>query len=524
MEIRNWKIIDKNLTDLINELKTKLTVSNPKYITATKYSKWEVRKIPEHLYYYWTDNENNLMIPSGVETDLTIKKDLRIDRKTTDYPDIAIELRDLQEEAINEYIKANKTESQNSKGIMVVPTGSGKSILGLALAAKLKAKVLVVVHKIDLVDGWKQDAKLLFNFENKDIGIIQGSNYHIGDQITIGTIQTLSKKQEQFDTLCEEFDMIIVDEAHHAPASSYDITMHFNARHKVALTATDQRNDGLREVMDFYFGGVCFRYVDTIENDTIIPLDKVNIIKREIPNVFYNNHIIVRKNDNTPVKCIFMHSQYIEEPLKYNYKTKLLNIIKNAKFPDEFKVVQTKFPNVRSFTDKDKDFLSLLAKDVKDAVERDKSCLIMVYTVTQCSKIEELLIENGINKSTIQKYNSKNKEVETLKKLAESKEKLVTIATQNIVVEGTNVRAWEYLFLGNSIANEKDLIQAVGRIRRKKEGKNEVFVYDYRFPNVIMINSHGTKRDQFYHNLGFNVLGEEFFGKRVKCISRTNGS
>lgn len=94
---------------------------------------------------------------------------------------------------------------------------------------------------------------------------------------------------------------------------------------------------------------------------------------------------------------------------------------------------------------------------------------------------------------------------EVLKK-AESKEVLVTLATVAIATEGTNVKSWEVGFLVSSVANEKDLIQIIGRLRRTKEGKERIIFYDYRHPFVSGICYHGYKRDIFYKNMGiFNT-------------------
>ena len=60
----------------------------------------------------------------------------------------------------------------------------------------------------------------------------------------------------------------------------------------------------------------------------------------------------------------------------------------------------------------------------------------------------------------IQKFYGGMKETkEEVKRRAESKEVLITLATISIACEGTNVKAWECGFLVSSVANEKDLIQ-----------------------------------------------------------------
>lgn len=59
---------------------------------------------------------------------------------------------------------------------------------------------------------------------------------------------------------------------------------------------------------------------------------------------------------------------------------------------------------------------------------------------------------------------------------------MITLATIAICTEGTNVKRWDTLVLCSSIANEKDLIQILGRVRRKYDGKTRCIVIDYTFP------------------------------------------
>ena len=91
-------------------------------------------------------------------------------------------------------------------------------------------------------------------------------------------------------------------------------------------------------------------------------------------------------------------------------------------------------------------------------------------------------------------------------KRAESREALITLGTLAKATEGTNVKAWEVLFLVSSMNNEKNVEQATGRIRRSNKGKlNPVIVYDYIHPYVVGIQSHFTTRKNVYNRLKYDV-------------------
>ena len=83
---------------------------------------------------------------------------------------------------------------------------------------------------------------------------------------------------------------------------------------------------------------------------------------------------------------------------------------------------------------------------------------------------------------------------------------MVTLATYAKATEGTNVKSWEVGFLVSSLNNEKNVEQAVGRIRRSKEGKiSKAILYDYRNTNSYSISNHGYTRDKVYSDLQFEI-------------------
>ena len=105
-------------------------------------------------------------------------------------------------------------------------------------------------------------------------------------------------------------------------------------------------------------------------------------------------------------------------------------------------------------------------------------------------------------------YGDAKESKDEMKRKAETKEVLITIATYSIATEGTNVKQWEVAVLVASINNEKNVEQAVGRIRRTKEGKiSPVVVYDYSLPNVYTISRHIYTRMRRYHKLMFKIVG-----------------
>ena len=103
-------------------------------------------------------------------------------------------------------------------------------------------------------------------------------------------------------------------------------------------------------------------------------------------------------------------------------------------------------------------------------------------------------------------YGDSKESSANMMKKAENKEVMVTLATYAKATEGTNVKSWEVLFLVSSLNNAKNVEQATGRIRRKKEGKiNPVIVYDVRYSDCYSLRSHYATRLSAYKKLKYTV-------------------
>ena len=203
-------------------IKDSLTFSNPAYKNAKRYSRSKYISIPPYLTYYnefsiSEDGERKkvLSVPIGVN----IPKVLNYPMISYDdfrssvpvkYPKFNLELREDQVKAEQAYMKEIKY-SVYPKNIIQLPTGKGKSILALHLAQKLGQKTLILVHKDDLVVGWKKDIELCFG--KIDVGLIKAKSRKVGSQITIATVQTLSRmSEEELNNYVNEFGLVVQDE------------------------------------------------------------------------------------------------------------------------------------------------------------------------------------------------------------------------------------------------------------------------------------------------------------------------
>jgi superfamily II DNA or RNA helicase len=472
VKLQGSKILTGMTDEEMESIKEDLTFDNPDYKSAQRHSRFGTGKIPPYITYY-TQGKKGLLVPRGyaVKFPHKIVEDKRVSHEI-DFPKLHVKLRGTQKEAVDRYL-AYYRNSTDEHGVIILPTGKGKSILGLYLARKMRQRVLVVVQKDDLVDGWTQDAKVILGLKPKEVGKIKAKEYRLGRHVTVTTIQTLSKlPPEKIRELHDYFGMVIVDEFHHSASKIYSLIDYFPARFKIGLTATAMRNDGLVDVLYLYFGNLVYKFEDTGNDEDILP-------------------VTVRiRNASTDFQP--------EREYRYN---------KRKKRPEPVPIPISTIRKAISFDD---GFNSMLVKDITGEYRQGKSCVVFTHEKEHCRILYDELISRGIPENEVQLYYGDSKTPkEVMKERAEKREVLITIATYAIATEGTNVKAWERGFLASTVANEKDTIQSIGRCRRTQTGKPDCVIYDYRFPNVIIAKNHGKVRDKVYKQSGFTVIGNE---------------
>jgi len=133
--------------------------------------------------------------------------------------------------------------------------GWGKTFTALYLARKFGQRTLVITHTASLRDQWVDEVRNLYGMEP---GIIGGGVFDIEDRaIVVGNIQSVVK---HLVSLSKEFGLVILDEAHHCPASTFSTTVDaFHARYRIALSGTMIRKDGKHVVFGDYFGSTVLK-------------------------------------------------------------------------------------------------------------------------------------------------------------------------------------------------------------------------------------------------------------------------
>ena len=481
-----------------SKLKDYLTYDNPKYKQAKRYGRGRYTTIPPYLYYF-IDHGDYLEVPFGVNLrevlgDFTC--DTEYKEVNVDYPDIKIELRQDQKKAFYGFFNYERNYStlQNHYGIIQLPTGKGKTILAIYMAYILKQKTLILVHKDDLVVGWQNDIKMCFDGKVKT-GLIKAKSRTVGEQITIATVQTLSRmSEEELSQYTNQFGMIVQDEVHHVGASTFNIVDMFSCYYKVGLSATPNRSDGLDYVFDLYYGGIVYKHEYVKEDKDILPVE----VRVRESRAKYRPFVVRNDRGEYATDQFFNVYDYKVDELPSDFRP-----VDSFNYKDRPRVPHLVTDNAVVL---DKRYKIRVCKDILNEARKGHSCLAL-FTQKEHINVYYNYLKRFFPENKIMKYYGDSKESSSvLMKRAESKEVLITLGTLAKSTEGTNVKSWEVLFLVSSMNNEKNVEQATGRIRRTKEGKlNPVIVYDYIHPLVVGIQSHFTTRLSVYRKLKYDI-------------------
>jgi superfamily II DNA or RNA helicase len=161
-------------------------------------------------------------------------------------------------------------DSTNDTCFINALVGWGKTFTALHIARKFAQRTLIVTHTTALRDQWREEIEILYGIQS---GVIGGGRHDIDDHyIVVGNIQSLIKYKNQ---LSKEFGTIILDEAHHCPASTFTEFIDSNfARYRIALSGTMIRKDGKHKLFPDYFGTTVHQ---PPQSDTLTP--RVKILK-----------------------------------------------------------------------------------------------------------------------------------------------------------------------------------------------------------------------------------------------------
>ena len=330
----------------------------------------------------------------------------------------------------------NTRESGNNRGLVVAATGTGKTYLAAMdvkefFKNRKNSSFLFIAHREELLDNAIRVFSDILHIEKENFGRIFSGNKEVGHNMIFASIQSLRNCYKDF--ISDKFNYIIVDEFHHASASSYEKIIHyFKPEFLLGLTATPERMDGkdILALCDYNLVGE-MGMRKAMEKDLIVPfhyfgVNDITVDYEKIPyrNGKYDEEILL--NDLS----VSIRTDYIVEKMeKFGYDGKYMSGIAFCQNIKHALYMKNEF----------------LRKGYKSELLTSKTNL------TERSKILESF---------------RNKEIEILC--------VVDILNEGIDIPDINL----LLFLRPTLSSTV-FIQQIGRGLRKAAGKDFVTIIDF---------------------------------------------
>ncbi|MBU8916019.1 DEAD/DEAH box helicase [Bacillus sp. FJAT-29953] len=158
------------------------------------------------------------------------------------------------------------------KALVIAATGTGKTYMSAFDVKSFKPrKLLFIVHREEILKKAKDTFEMLLPNDGITFGLLTGNHKQKQVDYVFATIQTISKCYQEFEK--DEFDYLIIDEAHHATSPTYQTVLnYFEPKFTLGMTATPERSDGYN-VFDLFDNNVALevRLHEALEDELVIP-------------------------------------------------------------------------------------------------------------------------------------------------------------------------------------------------------------------------------------------------------------
>lgn len=162
---------------------------------------------------------------------------------------LALAPRPYQESALAAWLAAN------GRGVVVLPTGAGKTVLALMAIERLKLRTLVVVPTIELLYQWRDAVVARLGVAAKHVGVVGDGRREVRP-VTIMTYASAALPNAPIGAV----GLLICDEAHHLPSPSYSsIPARSAAPYRLGITATPERSDNAEDLLYDLLGPVVYQ-------------------------------------------------------------------------------------------------------------------------------------------------------------------------------------------------------------------------------------------------------------------------
>jgi len=427
-------------------LKDRLTIDNPKYIAAKRYGRWIGKRLKPQLRYYQSE-PGGLRFPRGYSNQAVL---LCRERMGVE-PEIIDERRKLIEQGftflaqLREYQQTAVTAvCSRSFGVLEAGTGSGKTVMALAVVAKRRQPTLVIVHTKELLYQWRERAQ---EFLGVEAGLVGDGHFDI-KPFTVAIVNSARKRTAE---LVPHFGHLIVDECHRVPATLFtDVVSFFDSYYLLGLSATAFRSDAGMTKLIYYFMGDRVHTVDQLHLKVTGAVLKPKLVRR-LTDFSYG----YRGDYQALVTALTKHEG------------------RNRQIVDDIVKVVSEQPG--------------------------GTVLVVSDRVSHCRVFVELLNRYDISVELLTGQTPAEQRFGIVE-MVQAGQVQVLVATLQLISEGFDCSGLSSLFLTTPITFEGRLLQVIGRIMRPAENKTP-YVYDYVDEGVSALRRSAASRQKVWEHI-----------------------
>lgn len=355
-------------------------------------------------------------------------------------------LRDDQQTAVADLLR-------HDTGILHAPTAFGKTVTAAAMIAQRGVNTLVLVHRRELLDQWRERLQSFLALDPGSVGTIGGGKSKVTGLIDVAMLQSVAPNGARGELL-RRYGQVIVDECHHVSADSFEAVLKaVQAHYVLGLTATPVRRDSQQPVM--------FMLCGPIRHAARLPANapqRLEVFPQRLT-------AAVDVAADAPIQAVFAHLA------------------------------------------QDAPRSQMIATAVREQYGQGRNVLVLTERTDHLESLQQML--EGTVQSLFVLHGrlgrkARASQLAALDALAGDAPRVV-LATGRLVGEGFDHPALDTLVLAMPVAWKGTLQQYAGRLHREHAGKTGVRVLDYVDGGHPVLLRMWDKRQRGYRAMGYQV-------------------
>lgn len=434
-------------TEQVGILLRRTTFTNPVFTAVKRHSPYGApgANIPEHLEFSEPLSATSIRMMRGAyyllpkEDRMFLRHEFHWTDKrnavTVDFPDPKLEFNQEQVECLEALEDSLNRRTRPFGNIYyIASTAAGKTILQAATAARLRQRTLVICPTNLIMKAWEADLAKLFGFTSKQLGYIVQSKFRVGEHFTLASLSTIIRRRSRWEELNKLFGAVILDEVQVVSGPNiFEFMRQNSSAFHIAATATEETRLGGRNLHVRAVFGKPLKIVNVYGKGTqsSVNLSQVNVIETQ-----------------------------------FEYESQYDNTDWNDLGPDLYS---------------DDDRNALIVENVKREWLEGRSVLVATKYLEHVDILKDALKKAGVtNVNEISGSTNSNRGYTTrLLDAVASRKVTCLVGTLRAIVIGANLPELDSVHVAMPPANKRDLLQLVGRVRRRTATKTDAMLTYY---------------------------------------------